>query len=139
MNAATGDRRCEAAHVADPRGCEGRPDAVCIVDQTGAGVQACLLHGAVLLASLDRGRAYPLHGPQGSAIAVYTRARDLPPFDFLTGPGVSLVTPTDEAAVFPYAPPTAAPAGPGSGWSGAGNARSSRWLESCVSRLRGNA
>jgi hypothetical protein len=71
--------------VADPRPCEEQPDAVRIVDQTGASTEACLLHGAVLLASLQGGRVYPLNGPPGSAILVYTRACDLPPFDFLMG------------------------------------------------------
>jgi hypothetical protein len=71
--------------VADSRGCEGQLDAVRIVDRTGVSTQACLRHGAVLLASLQGGRVYPLHGPPGSAIVVYTRARDLPPFGLMTG------------------------------------------------------
>jgi hypothetical protein len=178
-----GHGRCKAAHVADPRGCEGRPDAVRIVDQTGASTEACLRHGAVLLASLHHGRVYPLHGPHWSAILAYTRAQELPPFDFLTGPGIDYVTTTDEAAIFPYAPESTLPesepalgrsfegdgddtrhcgassrhpilgqqlytpdtrsavasASGGNGWSGPGNARSSRWIGSCVPRLRGNA
>jgi hypothetical protein len=75
--------RCPAAHVEDPRPCDGPPDAVRIGDRLGAGVAACPLHGAVLLASLDGGRVYPLAGPNGSAIAVYALARKLPPFDYL--------------------------------------------------------
>jgi hypothetical protein len=39
----------------------------------------------VPLASLDGGWVYPLAGLDGSAIAVYLRARSLLPFDFLTG------------------------------------------------------
>jgi hypothetical protein len=74
--------RCAAAHEEDARPCEGAIDAVQIVDQTGVAVAACLLHGAVLLASLDRARVYPLNGPEGSAITVFARARTLPPFDF---------------------------------------------------------
>lgn len=182
MNAATEGGRCEAAQVADPRGCEGRPDAVRIVDQTGASTKACLRHGAVLLASLHHGRVYPLHGPHGSAIVVYTRARQLPPFGFLTGPGADHVYTTDEAAVLPYAPEPPLPGthtsalgrrfeagtapgrsvssrhsvhslrldasgtgsaaagnSDGNGWSGPGNAGSSRWTERCLSRLRGTA
>jgi len=72
-------------HKEDPRPCEGAIDAVRIVNQAGGAVAACLLHGAVLLASLDRARVYPLNGPEGSAITVFTRARTLPPFDFLSG------------------------------------------------------
>jgi hypothetical protein len=75
--------RCPAAHDEDPRPCDGPADAVRIVDRVGAEVAACPLHGAVLLASLDRGRVYPHDGPDGSAITVYTRARTLRPFDFL--------------------------------------------------------
>jgi hypothetical protein len=73
----------------DPRPCEGATDAVQIVDQVGVAVAACLLHGAVLLASLDRARVHLLNGPEGSAITVFTRARTLPPFDFLSGAHVS--------------------------------------------------
>lgn len=131
MTPSTSAPRCPAAHPADPRGCEGQPNAVRIVDQTGADIQACLLHGAVLLASIHRGRVHPLHGPQGSAIAVYTRARDLPPFDFLTGPGVGHVATTHKAAVSPYASaPTPA---------GRNVSASSRRLDGGVFRLRGNA
>jgi hypothetical protein len=79
-------------------------DAVRIVDQTNASTPACLLHGSVLLASLERGRVYPLNGPDGSAITVFTRAQTLPPFDSLTSPGVARVTTAEDAAVFPYAP-----------------------------------
>ena len=84
--------RCAAAHARDPRPCEGATDAVQIVDQTAAATAACLLHGAVLLASLDRARVYPLGGLAGCAITVYVRARSLPPFDFLTDPGTSRMT-----------------------------------------------
>jgi hypothetical protein len=82
-------QRCAAAHGEDPRPCEGATDAVQIVDQAGVAVAACLLHGAVLLASLDGARVYPLNGPEGSAITVFTRAQTLPPFDFLSSAHVS--------------------------------------------------
>jgi hypothetical protein len=75
--------RCPAAHAEDSRSCDGPTDAVRIVDRTGAEVAACPLHGAVLLASLDGGRVFPLNGPAGSAIAVYVRARALPSSDFM--------------------------------------------------------
>jgi len=117
--------RCAAAHVSDPRPCEGRPDAVCVVDQAGAGTEACLLHGAVLLASLRHGRVYPLHGPQGSAITVYRRARDLPPFDFL--------------AELVGNDPVTTRYGSGNAWPAPGNARSSRWDERDEDRPRGTA
>jgi hypothetical protein len=103
VSAATRDGRCPAAHVADPRPCDGPTDSVQIIDQTGDATSACLLHGAVMLASLERGRAYPLNGPDGSAITVFTRAQRLPAFDFLTGPGAARVTTPDQAAVFPSA------------------------------------
>ena len=90
--------RCTAAHVLDPRPCEGAPDTVQIVDQTGGGVAACLLHGAVLLASLDGGRVYPLGVPEGCAISVYVRARSLPPFDFLLDPSVSRMDASEAAS-----------------------------------------
>ena len=126
LNPAARQVRCAAAHVSDPRPCQGRPDTVRIVDQTGADTEACLLHGAVLLASLHLGRVYPLHGPQGSAITVYQRARDLPPFDFLA----KLVGDED---------PVAARYGAGNAWPAPGNPRSSRWDERDEDRPRGIA
>ena len=74
--------RCAAAHLDDPRPCSGALDAVLILDRVGASVTACVLHGAVLLASLDGGRVYPL---AGSAVFVYRLAQGLQPFDFLHG------------------------------------------------------
>lgn len=152
------DRRCPAAHPADPRPCDGPDDSVEIVDQTGVRTPACGLHGAVLLASLEHGRVYPLNGPKGSAITLFTRARSLPAFDFLTGPGVAKVATAEEAAVFPYgvdAPRAVSscregiedrrrqgedsqPSGAGLCWPGAGNARSSCLIET-VTGARGNA
>ncbi len=125
LDPAAWQARCAAAHVSDPRPCQGQPDAVRVVDQTGAGAEACLLHGAVLLASLHHGWVYPLHGPQGSAITVYQRARDLPPFDFLAelvGNG-----------------PVTTRYGSGNAWPAPGNARSSRWDECDEDRPRGTA
>ncbi|MFC0532805.1 hypothetical protein [Phytohabitans kaempferiae] len=58
-----------------------------IVDRAGASTAGCILHGAVLLASLDGGRVYLLNGPAGSAIAVYRLARELSAFDFPRGLG----------------------------------------------------
>ena len=74
--------RCAAAHAEDPRPCEGRPDAVRVVDAGGAEALACVLHGAVLLASLADGRVYPAAGPDGTAIDVYKRAQELPAFSW---------------------------------------------------------
>ncbi len=62
------DGRCQAAQLADPRPCQGPTEAVQIVDQTNVSTPACLLHGSVLLASLERGRVYPLNGADNSAI-----------------------------------------------------------------------
>lgn len=85
--------RCEAAHAEDPRDCEGPADAVRIVDQLEGERLACVLHGAVLLASLHAGRVYL--GPRAftgngdvapnAPIEVYGRAQQIKPFDFLRG------------------------------------------------------
>jgi hypothetical protein len=91
--------RCAAAHAEDPRPCDGAIDAVQIVDQTYVAVAACLLHGAVLLASLDRGRVYPLNGEDGVAITVFTRAQALRPFDFLVESGSSTDATPDETDI----------------------------------------
>ncbi len=78
--------RCAAAHAEDARGCEGSREAVRIVDLTGGETTGCVLHGAVLLASLVEARVYPGSGdPGGAAIEVYQRAQSLEPFDFLRG------------------------------------------------------
>jgi hypothetical protein len=42
--------------------CEGQPDVVRVIDQTGHDTTACLLPGAVLLASLNGGRVRPAQG-----------------------------------------------------------------------------
>jgi hypothetical protein len=96
--------RCEAAHVDDPRPCDGPPDAVKIVDRTGAAAAGCLLHAAALLASLDGGWVHQLNGPEGSAIEVFRRAQALPPFDFLTAPRLARL----DSAEPPDHPPAAA-------------------------------
>jgi len=74
--------RCLTAHVDDRRPCEGQQDAVRIIDRFGDRTPACVLHGAVALASLHGARVHPFNGPDGSAIAVYNRAQGLRPFDF---------------------------------------------------------
>jgi hypothetical protein len=101
-----------------------------VIDRTGRGTTACRLHGAVLLASLDGARVYPLDGGRGSAIDVYLRAEAMRPFEgVLTGPGVQRVTTAEEAAVFPYAPDDGQSEGePRSACSGAGNALRPGWL-----------
>lgn len=55
-------QRCLAALIAEPRPCEGGLTEVRVVDRTGQGTTACRLHGAVLLASLDGARVFPLDG-----------------------------------------------------------------------------
>lgn len=115
-----------AALLADPRPCEGEPDEVRVIDQTGQGTSACLLHGAVLLASLEGGRIFPGYGGHASAIHVRCRAREMRPFDGVwTGPGVARVTTLEEAAVFPSAPE---PAESRSRSSRLGNAPRARWV-----------
>jgi hypothetical protein len=73
--------RCEAAHVEDRRPCEGRSDAVRIIDREGNQAWGCVLHGAKLLASLDNARVI-VGTVDGAAIETYQRARDIKPFDF---------------------------------------------------------
>ena len=67
--------RCAAAHSDDVRQCEGQRNAVQIIDRTGASVAGCVLHGAVLLASLEGGRVAPLNGPDGAAIEAFAGRR----------------------------------------------------------------
>jgi hypothetical protein len=74
--------RCAAAHVEDPRGCDGPADAVRIVDRTGEQTTGCVRHGAGLLASLAGGRVYP-GSVEGAAIEAYRVARTVRPFEFL--------------------------------------------------------
>jgi len=80
-----GDIRCAAAHPDDPSRCDGPPDAVRVVDRTGAAASGCVHHGAVMLASIAAARVYP-GSVDGAAIAAYNQAADLTPFAFL-GPG----------------------------------------------------
>jgi hypothetical protein len=72
--------RCPAAHPDDRTGCDNAPDAVRIVDASGAEVYGCVHHAAVLLAFLTGGRVYPSTVP-GAAIDTYRRAARLTPFD----------------------------------------------------------
>jgi len=133
VNATTQLRGAMRAYEADPRPCDP-DDAVRIVDRTGASVQGCLVHGAVLLASIGGGRVYPLHGPDGSAITVYTRALSMAPFDFLT-PAPRHDEPSPNA-------PQRTNEGGGAvhcGSSGAGNAGSSGWITSTVTAAMGDA
>lgn len=133
--------RCGAAHVEDVRQCEGQRDAVRIIDRTGAGVAGCLLHAAVLLASLVDGRVIPLNGPDGSAIEVFRRAQTMPAFGFLDGQGIARA---DAAAEVTPIPPRSG-AGTHDGdqgrlrWSWSGNARSSCLIETTESGPRGSA
>ncbi|KUN70329.1 hypothetical protein AQJ46_17650 [Streptomyces canus] len=78
--------RCPAAHPQDPTACVG-PVAVTVLDATGAGADGCEHHGARLLASLDRGRVYPLPDARpGAAVRVFTAADTLRPFCWIDGP-----------------------------------------------------
>ncbi|MGW4476988.1 hypothetical protein ACWENQ_45670 [Nonomuraea sp. NPDC004354] len=73
--------RCPAAHEDDRQRCEGPADAVIIQDVAGTKVEGCVLHGAIMLASLKGAKVYP--GPvEGYAIEVFTRAQGMKPFDF---------------------------------------------------------
>ena len=82
------DRRCPAAHPDDPTPCIG-PVVVSVLDAVNAGADGCEHHGARLLASLDRGRVYPLpDAPPGAAIRTFTAAAALRPFCWLDTPRV---------------------------------------------------
>ena len=80
--------RCPAAHPDDPTPCTG-PVVVSVLDAVNAGADGCEHHGARLLASLDRGRVFPLpDAPPGAAIRTFKAAADLRPFCWLDGPRV---------------------------------------------------
>lgn len=72
--------RCQAAHEDDPRPCEGPQDAVSI-QTSGATVSGCVLHGAVMLASIRGAKVYP-GSVDKAAIEAFTRAQSMTPFDF---------------------------------------------------------
>lgn len=80
------DGRCPAAHPEDPTPCGG-PVVVSVLDAFNAGAEGCEHHGARLLASLDRGRVYPLpDAPPGAAIRTFTAAAGIRPFCWVDGP-----------------------------------------------------
>ncbi|MDX2541957.1 hypothetical protein ACOT81_34410 [Streptomyces sp. WI04-05B] len=80
------DGRCPAAHPQDPTPCAG-PPVVNVLDAVGAGANGCEHHGARLLASLNRGRVYPLpDAPPGAAIRVFKAADTIRPFCWVDGP-----------------------------------------------------
>ncbi len=74
--------RCPGAHAEDESPCDGPPDAVRVVDQHGAGQDACVNHGSALLASLKDARV-ERGSVDGAAIEAYRRAQTRTPFDFL--------------------------------------------------------
>ncbi|MFH8752860.1 hypothetical protein ACH4GK_35625 [Streptomyces rimosus] len=76
--------RCPAAPPADPTPCQGPHDAVTIVDRHGSEVAGCVHHCARLLAGLEGARVHPFV-PAVSAMDVYLRARELPPFAWEIG------------------------------------------------------
>ncbi|MGW1303829.1 hypothetical protein ACWD5R_29330 [Streptomyces sp. NPDC002514] len=58
-----------------------------VLDARNAGADGCEHHAARLLASLDRGRVYPLpDAPDGAAVRVFTAAGTIRPFCWLAGP-----------------------------------------------------
>lgn len=73
--------RCEAAHREDSRPCQGPTDAVRLVDPSGAEETGCVLHAAVVLASVKGVRVYP-GSVEGAAIEAFKRAQGMRPFDF---------------------------------------------------------
>jgi predicted nucleotidyltransferase len=78
--------RCQAAHPKDPTPCVG-PPVVTVLDAVNEGADGCEHHGARLLASLDRGRVYPLpDAPEGAAIRVFKAADTIRPFCWVDGP-----------------------------------------------------
>jgi hypothetical protein len=82
----TDTARCPAAHPEDPTPCDG-PAVVTVLDAHNAGADGCEHHAARLLASLERGRVYPLpDAPAGAAIRVFTAADSIRPFPWVDGP-----------------------------------------------------
>ncbi|MER6525730.1 hypothetical protein [Streptomyces sp. NPDC001508] len=80
------DARCPAAHPDDPTPCDG-PVVVTVLDAHNAGADGCEHHAARLLASLHRGRVYPLPGAAaGAAIRVFKAADTIRPFCWIDGP-----------------------------------------------------
>ncbi|MDC2952537.1 hypothetical protein [Streptomyces heilongjiangensis] len=58
-----------------------------VLDRFNGGADGCEHHAARLLASLDRGRVYPLpDAPPGAAIRVFNAADSIRPFCWLDGP-----------------------------------------------------
>ncbi|MFD7665731.1 hypothetical protein [Streptomyces sp. NPDC059788] len=76
--------RCPAAPAQDPTPCEGPHDAATIVYRHGREVAGCVHHCARVLACLEGARVHPFV-PAGSAMEVYLRARELPPFAWEIG------------------------------------------------------
>ncbi|KUL80496.1 MULTISPECIES: hypothetical protein [unclassified Streptomyces] len=82
----TDTTRCPSAHPEDPTPCDG-PAVVTVLDDHNAGADGCEHHAARLLASLERGRVYPLlDAPAGAAIRVFTAADSIRPFPWVDGP-----------------------------------------------------
>lgn len=80
----TPDSRCAAAHPEDPTPCEGRRDAVLVLNRDNAGADGCEHHAARLLASLDGGRVVSGPASPGAAIRVHKAADSIRPFPWLT-------------------------------------------------------
>jgi len=76
-----GDAPCAAAHPDDSSACDGLPDAVRVVDRTGAATLGCIHHAAMMLASIIGARVYP-GSVDGAAIAAFNRAAGMTPFAF---------------------------------------------------------
>lgn len=76
--------RCPAAPAKDPTPCEGPREAATIVYRHRQEVAGCVHHCARLLAGLEGARVHPFV-PASSALEVYLRARELPPFAWEIG------------------------------------------------------
>jgi hypothetical protein len=82
---AVAESGCYAAHPDDSSPCDGPPDAVRVVDQTGAETLGCVNHGSALLASLTGGRVYPTGVVPGAGVEAFERAQRRRPYDFTAG------------------------------------------------------
>lgn len=81
-NRGAASARCPAAHLNDARPCEGPLDAVVITDGGRGSAIGCVLHGAIMYASLTTVRVTPGPGHRdGDCVDVYNRSRTLRPFD----------------------------------------------------------
>jgi hypothetical protein len=65
---------CAAAHIDDPRPCDGPADAVVVRDKFGGEASGCVRHAAAMLAAVDGSTVHAGSVP-GAAIEAFKRAQ----------------------------------------------------------------